>query len=419
MWKLIYNILTLCALPLLILIGFTNAKMKPNFRRRLIPPCDPASPGAIMIHGASIGEAVIARNLADCLSSRGGHGKFLITTNTYYSEEMLRKKPAQGYDLRCEALPFDLGLSVGRFLDHFRPSSIIVVETEIWPNLVWGARKRNIPLIIVNGRISDKTLKTYQKLSPFMRSVFNSMDCVVAQSDEHRQRFISIGMGPDRTFVTGNVKYYRPAIKGMTDKAGRDTVITFGSVKEKELDEVYSAINLLKQSFPGSRYYIAPRELHLAENIETDLSRKYSTARYSRIKGGTDDGADIVVVDTVGDLQGIYGHSAVAFVGGSLAPYGGQNMLEPLFVGTPVLFGPFTDTFHDIAEAILHNKAGFLVKTGREIHEAIVRLLGDEHLYTATQKAGNDIVAQQTHVMEETAGIIMNRLEAARSGGGP
>ncbi len=419
MWKLIYNIFSLCALPVLILAGLTNAKMKPNFRRRLIPPADDIRPGAAMIHGASIGEAIIARNLADYLSTAGSFGHFLITTNTYYAEEMLRKKPVRGYDLRCEALPFDIGLSVSRFLDHFKPSSIIVVETEIWPNLVWGARKRNIPLIIVNGRISDRTLKTYRKLSIFMRSVFSSMDSVIAQSEEHRQRFISIGMDPDRTFVTGNVKYYRPAIEGFPDKAGRGAVITFGSVKEKELDEVYAAIDLLKQSFPGSRYYIAPRELHLAEDIETEMSRRYSTVRYSRVKGGADAAADIIVVDTVGDLQGIYGLSAVAFVGGSLAPYGGQNMLEPLFAGTPVLFGPFTDTFRDIAEAILQNRAGFLVKTGKDIHGAIVRLLGDEGLYAATQKAGREIVAQQTHVMEETARTIMNRLQAARSGGRP
>ncbi|MBP1748164.1 MAG: waaA, partial [Deltaproteobacteria bacterium] len=206
---MIYNILSLCALPFLVVIGLTNTKMKPNFRRRLIPPGDKASPGAFMIHGASIGEAVIARNLADYMSANGGPGRFLITTNTYYAEEMLKKRPAKGYDLRCESLPFDLRFSVSRFLDHHRPSSIIVVETEIWPNLIWEARKRHIPFIIVNGRISDRTLETYRKLSIFMRSVFSAMDLVIAQSPEHRDRFISIGMPPDRVFVTGNVKYYR------------------------------------------------------------------------------------------------------------------------------------------------------------------------------------------------------------------
>ncbi|MBP1749588.1 MAG: waaA, partial [Deltaproteobacteria bacterium] len=202
------------------------------------------------------------------------------------------------------------------------------------------------------------------------------------------------------------------------EREGEDKIIAFGSVKEKELDEIYSSIGLLQQSIPGFRHFIAPRELHLAEIIERELSKTYSTTRYSKIKGGADNGADIVVVDTVGDLQAIYGHSAIAFVGGSLAPYGGQNMLEPLFVGTPVLFGPFTDTFRDIAQTILDRKAGFLVRTGKDIHDTIIRLLGDESLYTATQKAGNDIVAQQTHVMKETAEIIMNCLSARAVGKG-
>lgn len=412
---MIYNILSLGALPFLIVIGLTNAKMKPNFRRRLLPPKVTTSPGALMIHGASIGEGVIARNLADYLSANGGPARFLITTNTHYAEEMLRKKPTQAYDLHCESLPFDLRFSVSRFLDSRRPSAIIVVETEIWPNLVWEAHKRHIPFIIVNGRISDRTLETYRKLSVFLRSVFGAMDLVITQSPEHRDRFISIGMTPDRVFVTGNVKYYRQAIGDTQKKDASERVITFGSVKEKELEEVYSAIDLLKKSLPKFRIFIAPRELHLAEIIETDLTKKYSTARFSKIKGGADTSAEIVVVDTVGDLQGIYGRSMVAFVGGSLAPYGGQNMLEPLFVGTPVLFGPFTNTFRDISQAILDGKAGFLVRTGKDIHDMVIRLLDDESLYTATQKAGEEIVARQTHVMKETAEIIMDKLGLTHS----
>ncbi len=411
MWKIVYNLLGLCALPFLLVIGSTNKKMKPNFRRRLVPPKDRTSGGALMIHGASIGEAVIARNLADYMFANGGPERFLITTNTYYAEEMLGKTPGRAYDLRCEPLPFDLKFSVTRFLDYHRPSSIIVVETEIWPNLIWEAHKKNIPLIIVNGRISDNTFETYRRFSFFMKSVFGDVDAVIAQSQEHRERFVSIGMDPERVFVTGNVKYYRQMTGNAPDNKKEKEIITFGSVKEKELDEVYSAIALLKKDMPESRHFVVPREIHLAEIIEKDLSKVYNTIRYSKIKGGTDTEAEIVVVDTVGDLQGIYAKSTVAFVGGSLAPYGGQNMLEPLFVGTPVMFGPFTDTFRDIATVILDEKAGFLVRTGRDIRDMTMKLLKDKDLYIATQKAGFDIITRQVDVMKETAAIITNRLK--------
>jgi len=408
MWKVIYNLLTLCALPVFMIIGLTNAKMKKNFRDRLFPRVKGTTAGgACMIHGASIGEAIISESVADYLAKNGGPDRFLFTANTSYAEDMLKRKQGVKEGREAASLPFDLRFSVSSFLNHHRPSVIIIVETEIWPNLIWEAGKRGIPVIIVNGRISDSTIATYRRLSVFMRSALHGIDAVIAQSDEHRQRFITIGMAPERVFVTGNIKYYRPLAENAPDNGAREKIITIGSIKEKELDEVYSAVALLKSDLPGYRLFIAPRELHLVVTIEEELAKTFRTARYSRIR--EEDGetsADIVVVDTVGDLMGIYAKSMAAFVGGSLAPYGGQNMLEPLFVGTPVLFGPHTENFRDIAASILERKAGFLVETGRDIHRAVMRLLTDDALYRSTQQAGFGIVADQRHVMDETARII-------------
>jgi 3-deoxy-D-manno-octulosonic-acid transferase len=366
MWKVIYNLLTLCALPVFVIIGLTNAKMRKNFRQRLFPRVEgrPA-PGSCMIHGASIGAAVIAEAVAEYLSKNGGPADFLLTTNTSYAQEMLERKEGTRQGRRGAALPFDLGFSVRRFLDHHRPLVIIIVETEIWPNLIWEARRRDIPVVIVNGRISDSTLATYRRLSVFMKSALAAVHTVIAQSPEHSQRFISIGMAPERVFATGNIKYYRPITESPPNRETRDKAIVIGSVKEKELDEVYKAVALLRSDLPEHRIFIVPRELHLAVSIEEELSKNCRTARYSRLKEGKgEEDADIVIVDTVGDLMGIYAKSMVAFVGGSLAFYGGQNMLEPLFVGTPVLFGPHTENFHDIAPP-LERKAGFSLRTAR------------------------------------------------------
>jgi len=324
---------------------------------------------------------------------------------------MLERRQGTRQGRQVAPLPFDLRFSVAMFLNHHRPSAIIIVETEIWPNLIWEAGKRGIPVIVVNGRISDSTFASYRRLSLFMRSALAGIAAVIAQSGEHRQRFVSIGMAPERVYATGNVKYYRPVAEDAPDNGTREKIIAIGSIKEKELDEIYKALTLLKTDFPGYRFFMAPREIHLAGTIEKDLSPVFRTARYSRIKEGKeDDGADVVVVDTVGDLMDIYARSMTAFVGGSLAPYGGQNMLEPLFVGTPVLFGPFTENFRDIANAILEKKAGFLVETGSDIHLTIKKLLGDDTLYRSTQQAGFEIVAQQRHVMEASARIIMDVL---------
>lgn len=408
MWKVIYNLLTLCALPVFIVIGLANAKMRRNFRERLFPRLEERPDrGACMIHGASIGEAIIAESVADYLAKNGGAARFLFTANTSYAQEMLVRKEGAREGRKVAALPFDFFLSVRRFLGHHSPSVIVIVETEIWPNLIWEAGRRGIPIVIVNGRISDSTLATYRRLSVFMRSALAGLDVVIAQSAEHRQRFISIGMAPERVLATGNIKYYRPVAASIPDREARDRAIVIGSVKEKELDEIYRAVALLKSDLPDHRIFIAPRELHLAVTIEEELSRTFTTSRYSRTKEGTgQDGADIVIVDTVGDLMDIYARSMAAFVGGSLAPYGGQNMLEPLFVGTPVLFGPHTENFHDIAVSILERKAGFLVETAEDIHRTVMRLVTDSELYESTRQAGFAIVADQKHVMDETARII-------------
>ncbi len=408
MWKVIYNLLTLCALPVFTVIGLTNTKIKKNFRERLVPSVtgQPMT-GACMIHGASIGEAVIAESVADYLANNGGPTNFLFTANTSYAQEMLERKQGVREGRNVAPLPFDLRPSVRRFLDHYRPSAIIIVETEIWPNLIWEARRRRIPVVIINGRISDSTLATYRRLSVFMRSALAGVEAVIAQSGEHRQRFISIGMAPERVFVTGNIKYYRPVAGTIPDREARDRIIVMGSIKEKELDEIYRAVALLKSDLPDHRIFIAPRELHLAVSIEEELSKTFRTTRYSRMKEGNGEAdTEVVIVDTVGDLMGIYARSMAAFVGGSLAPYGGQNMLEPLFVGTPVLFGPHTENFRDIAASILEKKAGFLVETADDIHRTVMRLLTDNDLYDHTREAGFSIVADQGHVMDETARTI-------------
>lgn len=419
MWKVIYNFLTLCSLPVFTVIGLSNAKMRKNFRERLLPSVKgkPAR-GACMIHGASIGEAIIAESVADYLAMNGGPGNFLFTANTFYAREMLEKRQGAREGRETASLPFDLRFSVSRFLDHHRPSGIIIVETEIWPNLIWEAGRRGIPVVIVNGRISDNTLATYRRLSVFMRPVLAGIDAVIAQSDEHRKRFISIGMATERVFVTGNIKYYRPVGEGARHKNTREKIITIGSIKEKELEEIYKAVTLLKADFPDYKLFIAPRELHLAVTIDEEVSKSFRTARYSRIKGKEQQGnPDIVIVDTVGDLMEIYARSMAAFVGGSLAPYGGQNMLEPLFVGTPVLFGPHTENFRDIAASILEKKAGLLVETGSDMHLAVKRLLTDDAFYRSTQEAGRGIVADQRHVMDETARIIRSLTGLSMKGG--
>lgn len=410
MWKLIYNILANLIFPVFFLYALTQKKIRKNlFERFFVTTKGVHLTDAVWIHAASVGEATIAENLLHYMKQHTDLNRFIITTNTYYARDMLRAK--LGKEVPVFSLPFDLSYLVNHFIGESKFKTLVIIETEIWPNLIWQAKKQHIPVVIVNGRISDHTIATYRRFAPFLNHVLNHVEHVAAQSEEHRERFISIGMDPQKITSTGNIKYYRTLKESGTTTTKND-IITFGSIKEKELEIILPVIIALKKDSPDTLIYVAPRELHLTTIIETELSKFFHVVRFSAVKKGENGKIDIVIVDTVGDLVSLYEKTRVAFVGGSLAPYGGQNILEPLFFGTPVIFGPYMDNFKDIAHIIIENKAGVSVSNGNELIETIKNIISDESVQQEMGNAGRLIIQKQQDVMKRTVDIITNAIKA-------
>jgi 3-deoxy-D-manno-octulosonic-acid transferase len=410
MWKIIYNFLANLALPVFILYALTHKKIRTNLLERLSATTKGAHiKDATWIHAASVGEAAIAENLINYLKKHTNLNHFIITTNTYYTQDLLRTK--FGKEIPVFSLPLDLNYLVSHFIAASVFKALVIIETEIWPNLIWQAKKRHIPVVIINGRISDHTVTTYRRFTPFLSHVLNHVDHVAAQSDEHRKRFVSIGMDPQKITTTGNIKYYRMLPDDAVTTVKSD-VITFGSVKEKELGIVLPVICALKKDSPETLIYIAPRELHLTTFIENELSKLFRVARFSALEKEVQGSIDVVVVDTIGDLVGLYAKSRVAFVGGSLAPYGGQNILEPLFFATPVIFGPYMENFREIADIILENNAGVMVRNGDELYVATKNIMADDSLQQNMGNAGRLIIQKQQEVMKKTVDVIVSTINA-------
>jgi 3-deoxy-D-manno-octulosonic-acid transferase len=420
MWRLIYNLLIHAALPFFVPFALTNRKIRKNLAERIFPPAaGNRAQDAIWIHAASVGEAVVAENLLAYARTRTDKD-FVITTNTFYTRDLLRKK--LGPSVEVFSLPFDLPLSLRRFLGRARFAALLIVETELWPNLIRAAKKRNIPVIIINGRISDGTIGRYKRLSFFMKDILSPVDLVLAQSQAHAKRFLSLGMPPSRVVNTGNLKYYREVNETGAD--GPRDIVTFGSIREKELPVLIPVMQALARDFPHLRLYVAPRQLTLIAAIERQLPGEFAVRRYSAMKAGraalAGDGATpgrppggthaLVLVDTVGDLVGIYGRSLVAFVGGSLAPYGGQNLLEPLFVGTPVVFGPHVENFHEIAAAVVEHRAGFMVEDGEALLARMRLVLTDADERERLVAAGRAVLDLQKGAMEKTTSLILETI---------
>jgi 3-deoxy-D-manno-octulosonic-acid transferase len=405
MWKIVYNLLIYAALPILAVVALFKPKLRQNFMERIFPkPVNQDLDGGIWIHAASLGEAVIAQNLLKYLKDKEAEKSFVISTNTYYTRDLLRKKYRD--TVETYSAPFDLSYSVRRFLGSRRFNILILVETEVWPNLIWIAKSLGIPVVIINGRISDSTIGRYRRLSFFLIKVLRSVDLVLAQSDEHARRFVAIGVEPSKVLSTGNLKYYRDIAESPAEPTDRKA-ITFGSIREKEIPLLMPLLPRMKKEFPDHTVFIVPRELHLTTEIERQIPTGFSQSKYSQTKGHNPPKEDIIIVDTVGDLLQIYAMSVVAFVGGSLEPYGGQNILEPLFVRTPVLFGPYVDNFRSVADQIISQGAGSLVETPADLLDSMRRLITDEAARSAMIEAGLRVLNLQRGAMKKTADMIL------------
>jgi 3-deoxy-D-manno-octulosonic-acid transferase len=302
MWKITYNLFAHLALPIFIIYGLTRKKIRKNLFERLSATTKKTPfNNALWIHAASVGEAAIAENLIHYMRKNTNMRHFVVTTNTYYTKDMLRVR--FGNDIHVFSLPLDLSYLINRFIANSDFKAIVIIETEIWPNLIWQAKKRSIPIFIVNGRISDHTIATYRRFSSFLSSVLNDVEHVAAQSNTHKERFVSIGMNPQKVTSTGNIKYYR-MLKEKINITTKGNIVTFGSVKEKELETIFPVITSLKKDFQDAVIYIAPREIHLASVIEQRLSKNFKTLRFSTFKEDAKGKIDIIVVDTIGDLMG-------------------------------------------------------------------------------------------------------------------
>ena len=405
MWKVAYNIAVTTILPFFLVFAMTKRKIRKNLIERLFPKVERTRMGkTIWVHAASVGEAAIAEALINFMKTMAGFKDFVVTTNTYYTRDLLKKRLDS--DVGVFSLPFDLRHSLRRFMSRSAFSALIIIETELWPNLIWEAKKQRIPVLIVNGRISDSTLESYRRFSFFLKHVLSGVNLVLAQSEEHAGRFVSIGMDKTRVINGGNMKYYRKILDdGLNTE--KENIVTFGSIKEKELATLLPVIIDLRRSHPEVLIFVVPRDLLLVSAVEEGLSAFLGTMRYSSFRETKESRVDAVIVDTVGDLLDIYRKSKLAFVGGSLAPYGGQNILEPLFFGTPVIFGPHMENFKEIANTVVEEGAGLQVNTGEELYRSIELLLKDESLRGKMGAKGMKVIGMQRMVMEKAVEAIL------------
>lgn len=348
----------------------------------------------VMVHGVSVGEVIALENLVKKIKETFPECKLVVTTGTKTGQDIAHKK-LDGIADYITYFPFDIPYAVNKFLDTLKPSLVLIAETELWPNFAYGCKKKNIPLCIINGRISDSTYKTYKLAKPFFKKVFKNFTAVYAQSKEDLEKYRSIGISADKSEFMGNLKFDIEKKEASIDMAQQGyKILIAGSTHKGEDEIVLDTFAKLKKDFPKLKLLLAPRHPQRVPDIE-QLIKNTDFTYGLRSKDDKFTNCDIIILDTLGELGKMYSICDIAFIGGSFNKTGGHNPLESAIFNKPTISGPSIHNFKDIYSILVKSGAGKVVSTPDELYSSIKALLSDDLLYNKVTIDCENVFAEQ------------------------
>jgi 3-deoxy-D-manno-octulosonic-acid transferase len=419
--RLIYTVAMYLLIPLILyrlaVRGLRYREYFGRWRERFGFFPDPHIRESIWIHAVSMGEVNAALPLIDALMQRHQNTPFVITTVTPTGSERVRR--VYGDRVFNVYLPYDLPASIRRFLKRVRPRVSVVMETEIWPNLFFECESNGIPLILANARLSEKSFKGYGPVRPLAERAVASARYIAAQSATDAGRLRELGAQPDRLGIVGNLKYdmnvpldVAKQAKSVRQNWGaqRPVWIAASTHEGEELAMLKAHTEVMRQ-FPDALLLIAPRHPERFKPVAM-ACRSFGFVTRTRSEDGTAAiDTQCFVVDSLGELLRFYATADVAFVGGSLVPIGGHNVLEPAALGVPVVVGPKTFNFADITASLLDAGAAVQIDDGEALGSAIIRFLGDPELRRQTGRAARRAFEQEQGGVARTVAIIERELQ--------
>ncbi len=355
-----------------------------HFRERLgFGPTLP--PHGVWLHAVSVGEVQACAPLAGALSRR--HPQLPLTVTTFTPTGAARARALVGHIATVRYVPYDLPGAVRRFLRRVEPRLAVIFETELWPNLYRECRRRRVPLVLASARISERSLGRYRRLGALFTDAVSGAAVVAAQGESDAARFRALGAAAGSTHVTGNLKFDFELPPGIAER-GRELRAQYargralwvaGSTHEGEESAVLEAQRQVRATHAGALVVIAPRHPARFATVAQQLAAAgVSFMRRSRgAEPGVADAPEVLLLDALGELLEFYAAADVAFVGGSLAPIGGHNLLEPAALGVPILTGPNNFNAADVARLLIERGAARVVHNAQELGAAVSALLAD------------------------------------------
>ena len=375
---------------------------------------------SIWVHAVSVGEVLATRPLIAELRRRYPRLRVFLSTTTLSGQQMARRNATAADAVFY--FPFDWTLTARRTLNLVKPRLFVMMDSEIWPNLLRECRRRGIRTVLVNGRISPRSFSRYGLIRPFFRRVLADIDRFCVQGEEAARRLTELGADPSRITVTGSLKFDSLDAPTMTGR-GPERVLRFfrmssqrpvliaGSTLRGEEEAIIRAFNRVRSGGSNALLILAARHPERFAEVER-LCRQEGllTVRRSELPIDAEPRADAVILDTIGELAQLYQIGTVVFVGGSLVDAGGHNVLEPALFGKPIVFGPYMHNFAEIAEEFLANGAAVQVQSERELDEAIISLLGDPVRRARLGAAAKALVEANRGAKDKTLAVITNVL---------
>jgi 3-deoxy-D-manno-octulosonic-acid transferase len=369
----------------------------------------------VWLHAVSVGEVAAASVLGAALAEHRSDLSLLVSTVTptgrAVAGRMLPQAAAVIY------FPLDLPGIVGRALATVGPRVVLLTETELWPNFLRACEASRIPVAVVNGRISGRSFRRYRLVRPFLRQVLRAIGLFCMQSQADAERVLALGASPDRVHVVGNLKFdMSPRGDGsaLVEVWRRELridprrpVVVAGSTHQGEEQALLLAYRRLRQEFPDLLLVLAPRHPERLREVEAEIARAgLAVARRSAIGETAGAPKDVLLVDTVGELATLYALGTVAFVGGSLVPKGGHNLLEPALYARPIVFGPHMENFADASRLFLERGAAVQVGGDEELTGQLRALLGDPAARARMGLAAVEVLSAHRGACQRTLALL-------------
>ena len=397
--------------PMLAVVLAVRPALRRGMRERL-GALEPRREGRIQVHASSVGEAKAAARLIVELEASGHAVR--ATTSTLAGRDIFRRDlPSMPSSLA----PLDHPWLVERALRRSSPILSVLIETELWPNWIAAAAARGIPIVVASGRLSDRSFPRYRRIRRLMRSTLRSIDAVGARTDLDAERFVELGVPEARVFITGDLKLdppsRRPALAIDLIRALADMpVVVGGSTHPGEEDALLDAQESAEKEGHGFALVLAPRRIDRAGDVVRSCQQRQRRVHLRSQLGGRHlVPGEVLVVDTLGELSALYATASVAFVGGTLVPVGGHNLLEPVYAGCPVLFGPHFENMRKVVEILEVGGAGQRVANRAELIRAVVECFDDLEACRIRGEIGRETLEAHRGSVERTHAMIEEVLE--------